>query len=190
MPSISIDELIEKSGNQKWVGIYSTINNWMLVATGVANCIFAGTISMTAVLFFDWASCNMGWSGVCGNRWWTHAIAFAFVIPLCLPSRIGIFAATSMFASVIIIVAINFIMGYQYSQVVSNGINASVHWFKPWRIGQFYGVASFSIEGIGLILPIRATMKKYHSFRWLFHVVGSVIVAWYFMFGASGAMVV
>lgn len=131
----------------------------------------------------------MGWSGVCGNRWWTHLIAFVFVIPLALPNKIGVFAATSMFASVIIIVAINFIMGYQYSQVMGQGINNSTHWFKPMRLGQFYGVASFSIEGIGLILPIRSTMKTYHSFRWMFHSVGSVIVLWYFFFGMSGAMV-
>ena len=184
-----MDELIEKSGNSKWVWLFATINNWMMVATGVANCIFAGTISMTAVLFFDWASCNMGWSGVCGNRWWTHLIAFVFVIPLCTPSKFGIFAATSIFASVIIFFTVNLIMGYQYGQIMEKGINNSVHWFKPLQLGQFYGVASFSIEGIGLILPIRSTMKKHHSFRWLLHTCGSLIVVLYFFFGTSGALV-
>lgn len=60
---------------------------------------------MNAVLFFNWAACNMGWSGICGNRWWTHLIAFVFVIPLALPSKLGIFAATSMFATVVIVIA-------------------------------------------------------------------------------------
>ena len=69
------------------------------------------------------------------------------------------------------------------------GINSTTNWFKPMRLGQFYGVASFSIEGIGLILPIRASMQDYKSFRWLFHLIGGLIVAWYFFFGMSGAMV-
>lgn len=80
-------------------------------------------------------------------------------------------------------------MGYQYSIVFDSGISNSTHWFRPLRLGQFYGVASFSMEGIGLIMPIRSTMKNYHSFRWLFHTVGGVIVTWYFFFGMSGAMV-
>lgn len=79
-------------------------------------------------------------------------------------------------------------MGHQYVSVAENGINSTTNWFKPLRLGQFYGVASFAVEGIGLILPIRATMQDYKSFRWLFHVIGGCIVVWYFFFGMSGAM--
>jgi Transmembrane amino acid transporter protein len=39
----NIDELIVKSGNEKWRNSFSIINNWMMVAGGVANCIFAGS---------------------------------------------------------------------------------------------------------------------------------------------------
>ncbi len=80
-------------------------------------------------------------------------------------------------------------MVHQYGSVIENGINSSANWFKPMRLGQFYGVASFAVEGIGMILPIRSTMQDYKSFRWLFHSIGGGIVAWYFFFGMSGAMV-
>lgn len=140
-------------------------------------------------MFFDWAACNFGWSSVCGSKFWTHAIAFAFVAPLCLPGSLGVFSVTSMAAAAIILFAVNLIMGYQYVKVFEDGINSSTNWFKPLRLGQFYGVASFAIEGIGLILPIRATMRDYKGFRWLFHLIGAIVVAWYFFFGMSGAMV-
>ena len=80
-------------------------------------------------------------------------------------------------------------MGLQYASVYENGINSSANWFKPLRLGQFYGVVSFSIEGIGLVLPIRASMREYRDFRWLFHTMGASIVLWYLLFGVSGAMV-
>lgn len=80
-------------------------------------------------------------------------------------------------------------MGYQYIAVFQDGINITTNWFKPLRLGQFYGVASFAIEGVGLILPIRGTMQDYKSFRWMFHLIGGLIVVWYFFFGMSGAMV-
>lgn len=40
----SIEELIEKSGNGKWLKLFSLINNWMMISCGIANCIFAGKI--------------------------------------------------------------------------------------------------------------------------------------------------
>jgi hypothetical protein len=80
-------------------------------------------------------------------------------------------------------------MVYQFASVIENGVNSTTNWFKPMRIGQFYGVASFAVEGICLILPIRSTMKDYKSFRWIFHSIGGGTVAWYFLFGMSGAMV-
>lgn len=72
---------------------------------------------------------------------------------------------------------------------MSTGINSSVNWFRPLRLGEFFGVACFSIEGIGLIFPIRSTMSNYQSFRPVFHITASIVVFWYFIFGATGALV-
>lgn len=84
---------------------------------------------------------------------------------------------------------VNYILGYQVGQLMSTGINSSVNWFKPLRLGEFFGVACFSIEGIGLIFPIRSTMSNYQSFRPVFHTTASIVVFWYFVFGATGALV-
>lgn len=99
----SIEELIEKSGNGKWSGVFSILNNWMLAAVGIVSCIFAGMAMSYSVMFFDWAACNFGWGDICGNKLWTHLIAFCFVIPLCLPHSMSVFSFTSMVAAVIIL---------------------------------------------------------------------------------------
>ena len=79
-------------------------------------------------------------------------------------------------------------MGYQWSNVFKYGVSSSVNWLNIVHFGEFFGVACFSIEGIGLILPIKASMQNHQGFRQLFHVSAFLIVIWYVMFGASGAL--
>lgn len=100
----SIEELIEKSGNGKWKTVFSIINNWMMVSIGIVSCIFSGR-RFSSVMFFDWAACNFGWVQICGNKWLTHLIAFAFVLPMCLPRSLAVYSITSVAAAVIILLA-------------------------------------------------------------------------------------
>lgn len=81
-------------------------------------------------------------------------------------------------------------MGYQTLQVVRNGVNTTTNKLELTHFGEFFGVMCFAIEGIGLLMPIRGSMRNPQKFRKLFHRTAFSIVTWYFLFGASGAMVV
>lgn len=97
----NIDELIVKSGNEKWRNTFSIINNWMMIAGGVANCIFAGRFAADPVMFLNWASCSLGW-GICGNKLMIHLVAFLISIPLAFIPRMNFFVICTFFATIII----------------------------------------------------------------------------------------
>ncbi len=177
----SIDELIEKSGNQKYLRTFCIMNNGMMIASSIVNCIFA-------VMFLNWTSCNMGISSMCNNKWLLHLLTALISLPFGFIRRMGIFALTSMIATIVILITINVMMGYQWNNVIKDGVSSTATYFNLWHFGEFFGVACFSIEGIGLILPIRSVMKDQRSFKWIFHITAMAIVLWYMIFGISGAM--
>jgi hypothetical protein len=44
----SIEALIVKSGNGEYLGWFSFMNNWSMVATGIVNCIFSGSLELNS----------------------------------------------------------------------------------------------------------------------------------------------
>ena len=177
----NVDDLIVKSGNKKWLKPFSIVNNLMMIAAGIVNCIFA-------VMFLSWATCSFGWS-ICGNKWLTHGLAISISLPFAMLTKMNFYVGTSLIATVVICVTVNVILGYQINTLFVSGVSNSVTWLNLWHLGEFFGVACFSVEGIGLIFPIRSSMRDYLSFRMIFHVTCGFIVFWYFLLGSTGAMV-
>ena len=146
-------------------------------------------------MFLNWACCNMGWMSLCGHRVTLHLVAFLISIPLCAVHRMNFFVMTSAIATVVIFVTstpdspVNVIMGYQFADITSIGVSSTANYFRFLNFPEFFGVTCYAIEGIGLIFPIRSSMKEHHGFRWTFHIVAALIVIWYFLFGMTGALV-
>lgn len=146
-------------------------------------------------MFLNWASCHFEWA-LCGNRVLVHLIALSISLPFCFVSKLGFFASTSIVATVVILFtskpsnkSVNFIMGYQAWNIAFEGVNPTANKLEIMHFGEFYGVICFAIEGIGLLIPIRASMQNVQEFRRVFHTTASSIVVWYFIFGATGALV-
>ena len=75
-----------------------------MIATGIANCIFAGSLHAYAVMFLNWASCNMGLTYFCNNRPILHLLALFLSLPFAFINKLGFFAVTSTIATVVILV--------------------------------------------------------------------------------------
>lgn len=56
------------------------------------------------------------------------------------------------------------------------------------KFPEFFGMACFSLEGIGLIFPIRGSLKKPQVFTKLFVSVASFAVVTYMIFGSLSNM--
>ena len=63
------------------------------------------------------------------------------------------------------------------------GINHTSTNFNWGNFPMFFGMACFSLEGIGLIFPIRGSLKQPDQFTRLFVIVASSAVLLYMIFG-------
>lgn len=63
------------------------------------------------------------------------------------------------------------------------GVNHTATHFNWGKFPEFFGMACFSLEGIGLIFPIRGSLKNPTIFTKLFVIVASGAVLLYMIFG-------
>ena len=157
------------------------LNTWSILATGVANVIFA-------VNFMNFAFCNLGFTSICNERISIHLIAFLMSIPFCLIKKIGFFVASSLISTIFIVISILTIVFYSATYYDSNGRDATTVTLNLSHFGQFFGVVCFSIEGIGLMLPIRASLRTRSNFRMIFNSICILVIMFYFLYGLLVAM--
>jgi len=162
-------------------GVIKILNNWMIFSTGIANVIFA-------VKFMRFAFCNFGIESICHSNLLIHLIAFLLSIPFALVSQIGFFVASSLISTFFIIMCVITVSVYCSLFYVAHGKNKTTNFMDLKYVGEFFGVVCFSIEGIGLMLPIRSSMKTRSSFRKTFNGVCGAVILFYFIYGSIGAM--
>jgi proton-coupled amino acid transporter len=92
-----------------------------------------------------------------------------------------------MIAALFICTTVITIFGASLLKITSEGPNRNYNNLDMHMAGKFFGVVCFSIEGIGLMLPIRATLKKPSMFRFLFNSVCGMIISFYFLYGVTAA---
>ena len=131
---------------------------------------------------------NMGYISLSQNKVAIHLIAFLLSIPFSLVSRIGIFVASSLISTFFIITCVFSVSTYSGIKFMQDGMSKSTHMFRLSNFGEFFGVVCFSIEGIGLMLPIRSSLSNRNNFRKLFNGVCIGIISLYFLSGAAGAL--
>jgi proton-coupled amino acid transporter len=72
-------------------------------------------------------------------------------------------SSTALVADASILVGLVYIFGSKISIVAMQGI-ADVHLFNPRHFSLLVGVAVFSFEGVGMVIPITDAMREPHNF--------------------------
>ncbi|DBA00294.1 TPA: hypothetical protein N0F65_001489 [Lagenidium giganteum] len=107
-------------------------------------------------------------NSVVSASWTLILLQIPLYTPLSWVRRIEYFAITNLFADVLIIFGLFYIIYYSISTMVTHDERyASAHWenFNPKSWALFLGTAVYVFEGIGLILPIYDAMDasvKHH----------------------------
>lgn len=167
---------------RKTASIVKLVNNWMIYATGIANVIFS-------VKFLQFASCNLNVTSVCNNNILAHLIAFGLSVPFCLIGEINFFVTSSLIATFFILTSVLTVAFFCGGMYLRTGMSSTTNFVDFARFGEFFGVVCFSVEGIGLMLPIRSALKKKEDFRFLFNGVCIAVIMYYFIYGSLGALV-
>jgi len=98
------------------------------------------------------------------------------------------FVATSLISSVIVVGVGLFLTGYHFMYVRKNGIDPTVNYMDFSHIGQYFGVIYFSLGEIGLVFPIRHTMKHPRSYKPAFMSTITIATIFYMVFGIYGCL--
>ncbi|EGV60992.1 hypothetical protein CANTEDRAFT_116052 [Yamadazyma tenuis ATCC 10573] len=89
---------------------------------------------------------------------------FILLIPLVLIRKIGKLSFISLVSSVCILIGLVIIFYYSISDLVEDGLGPNIIQFNSNSWSMLIGVAVTSFEGIGLILPIEASMSNPKQF--------------------------
>ncbi|KAI9457129.1 transmembrane amino acid transporter protein-domain-containing protein [Russula earlei] len=105
-------------------------------------------------------------------------------LPLALIRNLAKLSITVLIADVFILVGLIYIFGSEFGIIAQRGI-AKVELFNPKDFPLLIGTAAFSFEGIGLIIPIRDSMRAPHKFPMA---ISGVMAFLIILFGGAGAM--
>jgi proton-coupled amino acid transporter len=59
---------------------------------------------------------------------------------------------------------------YLFSVIGKHGVSDDYTWANWAKFPEFFGIACFSLEGIGLIFPIRGSLQKPSNYKKMFNV--------------------
>ena len=113
-------------------------------------------------------------------------IQLIILIPLAFIRNISKLGPSALLADVFILLGLGYIYYYDIASIASSrGLHPSVELFNPTSFTLTIGSSIFTFEGIGLILPIQASMKRPQQFDTLLYIVMTIITI---LFTAVGAL--
>lgn len=113
-------------------------------------------------------------------------IQLIILIPLALVRNISKLGPSAFLADVFILFGLGYIYYYDIASIASHhGLHPTVQLFNPTSFTLTIGSSIFTFEGIGLILPIQASMKRPDKFDSLLYTVMTIITV---LFTAVGAL--
>ncbi|EAZ62774.2 predicted protein [Scheffersomyces stipitis CBS 6054] len=92
------------------------------------------------------------------------AVQCVFLIPLVLIRNLAKLSLVSLISSLFIMIGLFIIFYFSGLNLLNNGMGPNIHQFNANSWSMLIGVAVTSFEGIGLILPIEASMAQPEKF--------------------------
>lgn len=125
-------------------------------------------------------------TGMFGSTTGLILIQLALLIPLAFIRNISKLGPSALLADVFILFGLGYIYYYDIASIASRrGLHPTVQLFNPTSFTLTIGSCIFTFEGIGLILPIQASMKRPQNFDMLLYTVMTIITI---LFTAAGAL--
>lgn len=136
----------------------------------------------------NFAFCNLNSESFCNRNLTLHLMALVMCLPFSLVPKLRFFVTSAQIAGLFILTTIFSILTLSTIHLGREGISKSVNFLNISNFGEFFGVVCFSVEGFGLVLPIRSTMVHKERFKSVFFTVCFVVVIFYLIFGAIASL--
>ncbi|KAJ0116808.1 hypothetical protein J7T55_009959 [Diaporthe amygdali] len=112
------------------------------------------------------------------------ALQALLLIPLSFIRNISKLGAAATLADAFILIGLCYIWQYDISHLATNGMSPTVELFNPKAYTLTIGASIFTFEGIGLIIPIHASMRHPEKFEPLLGLVMLIITCIFTSVGA------
>jgi proton-coupled amino acid transporter len=118
------------------------------------------------------------------NPWWIGLGCFIFYAPLVLVRKIEKFANFHILADIAIVVSVLTITCYAAYQLHENGkFSHDTQPLNPKTFASFIGLAAYTFEGIGIILPVMETTANPKQYPFILALVCISLTSFYLFFG-------
>lgn len=112
------------------------------------------------------------------------ALQALLLVPLSFIRNISKLGFAATLADIFILIGLCYIWQFDFGYLAKNGIQPSVRLFNPSAYTLTIGASIFTFEGIGLIIPIHASMRSPEKFEKLLGVVMLIITCIFTSVGA------
>lgn len=112
------------------------------------------------------------------------ALQALLLIPLSFIRNISKLGAAATLADAFILIGLCYIWQYDISHLITDGMSPTVELFNPRAYTLTIGASIFTFEGIGLIIPIHASMRHPEKFEYLLGLVMLIITCIFTSVGA------
>lgn len=112
------------------------------------------------------------------------ALQALLLVPLSFIRNISKLGFAATLADIFILIGLCYIWQFDFGYLAKNGIEPSVRLFNPSAYTLTIGASIFTFEGIGLIIPIHASMRSPEKFEKLLGVVMLIITCIFTSVGA------
>lgn len=112
------------------------------------------------------------------------ALQAILMVPLSFIRNISKLGFAAAIADLFILIGLLYIWDYDLTVLTSRGMDPTVALFNPKAYTLTIGACIFTFEGIGLIIPIHASMRHPEKFEWLLAAVMLLITCIFTSIGA------
>lgn len=171
----NLEEFVEIVIGRKTSILTTVLILFFNISVSVCGVIFS-------VKFVNYSLCELG-NSQCGNLWLINGAGVLLCLPFAFIHNVSAFVYVTIGCLVVIMASLFMIGGNMVRVIGTYGTASSTNMMNWSFFPQFFGMACFSLEGIGLIFPIRGSLAKPQIFTKLFISVATFAVIVYIVFG-------
>ena len=117
------------------------------------------------------------------NNWILGGVCFLIYVPLCWVRKIEKFAIFHVVADISIVIGLTVITIYASIELKDHGFSDDEELINPKTFLSFLGLAAYTFEGIGIIIPVMETTSRPDLYPMIVILVIVIITAVYIFFG-------
>ena len=146
-------------------------------------CFQTGICVCFVIFFTKFFETAFGAADVIQNRIIFLLLSLVLIIPMTMINTYHFFYKWSRWANVFILATLSTVIVYNFQQLPEGFPKNKKDFARFDKLPSFMGIAVFSFECVGHILPVRNSMREPEKFKKIFFIISFLVTLLYIFFG-------